>query len=73
MNLTPQTSTEISLNITRTRNIIRTRVTVVMFNLTIIAFKISLLRSRSTAANGPQVGDGAGVIGLVKRGGVFPS
>jgi hypothetical protein len=37
MNLTPQPSTEIALNVTRTR------VTVLMFNLTIIAFMITLL------------------------------
>ncbi len=37
MNLTPQLKTEIALNVTRTR------VTVVMFNMTIIALAISLL------------------------------
>jgi hypothetical protein len=37
MNLTPQIKTEIALNVTRTC------VTVVMFNLTIIALMISLL------------------------------
>jgi hypothetical protein len=45
MDLTPQTSTEIALNVTRTR------VTVVMFNMTIIALMISLLGSRSASAN----------------------
>ena len=45
MNLTPQIRTEIALNVTRTR------VTMVIFNLTIIALMISLLRSRSAAAN----------------------
>lgn len=45
MNLTPQPSTEIALNVTRTR------VTVLMFNLTIIAFMMTLLGSRSAAAN----------------------